>query len=243
MKKKLIWNDLEEEIYMAKILIVDDSTVMRKNLYSIFSRNGHEVVGEAVDGRQAILLYSNLKPDLVTMDITMPKMSGVDAVSEIIKKDSNAKIIMISALNQKQMVFEALKNGAKHYIIKPIEPNTLIGVVNEVLKDDTEIVEEKKEDIIEAEPGFKIDNKEGKFIVYFNEHLGTKDLSNLDTAIKGLLFIKPLNIVFDFGILQDISKELVQSIIKLGQNIEKSKGNMEYKSKSERLNNIIHQEA
>jgi Response regulator containing CheY-like receiver, AAA-type ATPase, and DNA-binding domains len=228
---------------MAKILIVDDSTVMRKNLYSIFSRNGHEVVGEAVDGRQAILLYSNLKPDLVTMDITMPKMSGVDAVSEIIKKDSNAKIIMISALNQKQMVFEALKNGAKHYIIKPIEPNTLIGVVNEVLKDDTEIVEEKKEDIIEAEPGFKIDNKEGKFIVYFNEHLGTKDLSNLDTAIKGLLFIKPLNIVFDFGILQDISKELVQSIIKLGQNIEKSKGNMEYKSKSERLNNIIHQEA
>jgi YesN/AraC family two-component response regulator len=242
MKKKLIWNDLEEEIYMAKILIVDDSTVMRKNLYSIFSRNGHEVVGEAVDGRQAILLYSNLKPDLVTMDITMPKMSGVDAVSEIIKKDSNAKIIMISALNQKQMVFEALKNGAKHYIIKPIDPNTLLGVVNEVLKDDSQVVEEKKEDIVDDEPGFKIDNKEGKFIVAFNEHLGTKDLSNLDIAIKGLLFIKPLNIVFDFGILQDIHEELVQSIIKLGESIEKSDGNVEYKSESEKNGNIIRQE-
>lgn len=228
---------------MAKILIVDDSTVMRKNLYSIFSRNGHEVVGEAVDGRQAILLYSNLKPDLVTMDITMPKMSGVDAVSEIIKKDSNAKIIMISALNQKQMVFEALKNGAKHYIIKPIDPNTLLGVVNEVLKDDAKIVQEKKEDVVDDEPGFEIANKEGKFIVGFNEHLGTKDLSNLDTAIKGLLFIKPLNIVFDFGILQDVPEELLQSIIKSGKNIEKSEGNVEYKSKIQRLNNIIHQEA
>lgn len=232
---------------MARILIVDDSTVMRKNLYSIFNKNGHEVVGEAVDGRQAILLYSSLKPDLVTMDITMPKMSGVDAVSEIVKKDSNAKIIMISALNQKQMVFEALKNGAKHYIIKPIDSNTLLGVVNEVLRDEAEIVEEKieekKEEIIEDIPGFKIDNKEGKFNVVFNEHLGTKDLSNLDTAIKGLLFIKPLNIEFDFGVLEAVPKELVQSIIKLGKNIETSEGNVEYKSESERLKNIIQQEA
>lgn len=228
---------------MARILIVDDSTVMRKNLYSIFSKNGHEVVGEALDGKQAILLYSNLKPDLVTMDITMPKMSGVDAVSEIIKKDSNAKIIIISALNQKQMVFEALKNGAKHYIIKPIEPNTLIGVVNEVLRNDTETVEENNEEIIETEPGFKIDNKEGKFVVGFNEHLGIKDLPNLDTAIKGLLFIKPLNIVFDFGILLEVPEKVIQSIIKLGKNIQRSEGNVEYKSKSERLNNIIHQEA
>ena len=118
---------------MARILIVDDSTVMRKNLYVIFTENGHEVVGEAMDGKQAIALYSELKPDLVTMDITMPKISGVEAVDFIVKKDQNAKIIMISALNQKQMVFEALKNGAKHYIIKPIDPIKLLGIVNEVL--------------------------------------------------------------------------------------------------------------
>lgn len=226
---------------MARILIVDDSTVMRKNLYSIFSKNGHEIVGEAVDGKQAVLLYSNLKPDLVTMDITMPKMSGVDAVKEIVKKDSTAKIIMISALNQKQMVFEALKNGAKHYILKPIESNTLLEVVNEVLENNIEVVEEKKEDIVENKPGFKIDNKEGKFIIYFNEYLGDKDVLNLDTAIKGLLFIKPLNIVFNFDNSQDTAEDLIQSIIKLGKNVERSEGNVEYKSTNERISNIIHQ--
>lgn len=97
-----------------------------------------------MDGSQAIISYITLKPDLVTMDITMPKFSGIDSVSEIIKKDSNAKIIMLSALNQKQMVFEALRNGAKHYIIKPIDPNNLLVVVDEVLKGETKTVELNK---------------------------------------------------------------------------------------------------
>lgn len=120
---------------MARILIVDDSTVMRKNLYTILTKNGHEIVGEAADGNQAELLYTQLKPDLVTMDISMPKVNGVEAVAAIIKKDSSANIIMVSALNQKQMVFEALKNGAKHYVIKPIDPNKLAAIVNEILDD------------------------------------------------------------------------------------------------------------
>jgi DNA-binding response OmpR family regulator len=226
---------------MARILIVDDSTVMRKNLYSIFTKSGHEVVGEAVDGRQAIISYITLKPDIVTMDITMPKLSGVDAVTEIIKKDSNAKIIMLSALNQKQMVFEALRNGAMHYIIKPIDADNLLGVVDEVLKSKPKIVEEKKAEITLDKPGFKIDNPNGKFIVEFNEYLGTKDLPNLDTAIKGLLFIKPLNMVFNFGSLQNIDYELVKSIIGFGKNIERSDGNVEYKAEDERISNIITQ--
>lgn len=225
---------------MARILIVDDSTVMRKNLYSIFTKSGHEVVGEAVDGRQAIISYITLKPDIVTMDITMPKLSGIDAVSEIIKKDSNARIIMLSALNQKQMVFEALKNGAKHYIIKPIDPDNLIAVVNEVLKDEPKKVEKKKMEVIEDKPGFKIDNQNGKFTIEFNEYLGKKDLIGLDTAIKGLLFIKPLNIVFDFGSLQNIDDELVKSIISFGKNVERSGGNVEYKSEDENINNRIY---
>jgi YesN/AraC family two-component response regulator len=225
---------------MARILIVDDSTVMRKNLYSIFTKNGHEVVGEAVDGRQAIISYITLKPDIVTMDITMPKLSGVDAVTEIIKKDSNAKIIMLSALNQKQMVFEALRNGAMHYIIKPIDADNLLGVVDEVLKSKPKIVEEKNAEITLDKPGFKIDNQNGKFIIEFNEYLGTKDLPNLDTAIKGLLFIKPLNMVFDFGGLQNTADELVKSIIRFGKNVEKSDGNVEYKAEDERISNIIH---
>lgn len=120
---------------MARILVVDDSTVMRKNLRTILTSSGHEVVAEACDGRQASMLYLQFKPDLVTMDISMPNMSGVEAAGEIMKKDSAAKIIMISALNQKQMVFEALKNGAKHYIIKPINPTVLNSIVNSVLED------------------------------------------------------------------------------------------------------------
>lgn len=226
---------------MARILIVDDSTVMRKNLCSIFSKNGHEIVGEAVDGKQAIISYINLKPDLVTMDITMPKLSGVEAVKEIIKKDSEARIIMLSALNQKQMVFEALKNGARHYIIKPIDPDTLLGIVDEVLKDEPKKSEEEKKEVIEEKPGFKIDNQNGRFIIEFNEWLGTKDLQSLDTAIRGLLFIKPLNIVFDFGNLQNTPAELVKSIISFGKNVEKSDGNVEYKSEDERITNIIRQ--
>lgn len=118
---------------MARILIVDDSSVMRKNLYTILTQDGHEIVGEAADGNQAEIMYAQLKPDLVTMDISMPKMNGVEAVAAIIKQDSNAKIIMISALNQKQMVFEALKNGAKHYVIKPIDPDKLTAIVDEIL--------------------------------------------------------------------------------------------------------------
>lgn len=231
---------------MAKILIVDDSTVMRKNLYSIFTKNGHEVVGEAVDGKQALLLYSELKPDLVTMDITMPKMNGVDAVTHIINKNKNAKIIMISALNQKQMVFEALKSGAKHYIIKPIESTKLLGIVNEVLKDnekpsDKNIQTEPKPKDTDVKLGFKIENQDGRFIFYFNENLSADDIVKLDTAIKGLLFLSPLKVIFDFGNYEEVAYEIVVPIISLGINIKKAGGSLEFIAKSENLINIINE--
>lgn len=121
---------------MARILIVDDSIIMRKNLEYIFKQDGHEVVGQAINGKQAVSMYEELRPDLVTMDISMPMMSGTDAVSEIIKLDPCAKIVMISAINQKQMVFEAIKNGAKHYIVKPIEAENVRKTINAVLKEE-----------------------------------------------------------------------------------------------------------
>lgn len=220
---------------MARILIVDDSSVMRKNLYSIFTSNGHEVVGEAADGRQAILLYSELKPDLVTMDITMPKMTGVEVVKHIIDRDSSAKIIMISALNQKQMVFQALENGAKHYIIKPIESSLLLGVVNEVLENNEENIIEKKEDLTLKKDGFKIENKDSKFIISFNEYLDIKDHIRLETAVKGLLFINPLNIIFDFASLEDISVEILLPIVRIGNCIKTRGGNLEYMALSDKL--------
>lgn len=120
---------------MAKILIVDDSIIMRKNLEFILKNSNHQIVGQATNGKQAVELYKECKPDLVTMDISMPFMSGTDAVSEIISIDPSAKIIMISAINQKQLVFEAIKKGAKHYIVKPIDAENVIKTIDSVLND------------------------------------------------------------------------------------------------------------
>ena len=221
---------------MGKILIVDDSVVMRNNLSYMLTAGGHEIIGQAANGKQALELYDQLKPDLVTMDISMPIMTGVEAVKHIINKDSKAKIVMISALNQKQMVFDALNYGAKHYIIKPIESNKLLGIVNEVLDSkEEESIKENEQDLGITEPGFRIENSEGKFIIYFNENLGVKDYEALDTAIKGLLFIKPLKIVFDFGILEHLSSEILITIVNLANKIKDSAGSVEYSGKSEKL--------
>lgn len=119
---------------MASVLVVDDSVIMRKNLKSILFAAGHEVIGEASNGAQALIEYDKYKPDLVTMDITMPGMNGIDTIKKIMNKYPAAKIIVISALDQKSMVLEALENGAKHYLIKPVTLEKTIDVVNTVLK-------------------------------------------------------------------------------------------------------------
>lgn len=118
---------------MARILLVDDSAFIRRNLSTIFINMGHEIVGEASDGRQAYTEYSACRPDLVTMDVTMPYVDGIEAVRNILGGFPQAKIIMISTLNQKPHVYEAIKNGAKHYIIKPFTPEKVSEVVNLVL--------------------------------------------------------------------------------------------------------------
>jgi YesN/AraC family two-component response regulator len=122
-----------QEAFMAKILVVDDSSIMRRNLSTILTEAGHNVVGEAANGESAYKEYERLQPDLVTMDITMPILDGIGAVKKILKYYPEANIIMISALDQKQMVLAAVQNGAKHYIIKPFAAEKVAAVVNEVL--------------------------------------------------------------------------------------------------------------
>ena len=118
---------------MARIMIVDDTLMMRMTLRRILEKAGHEIVGEAVNGEQAISLYPACQPDLVTMDITMPGIGGIESIKQIIQSDPNAGIIVVSALGQKHIVFDALQNGAKNYILKPIVEDRVLSVVNMVL--------------------------------------------------------------------------------------------------------------
>ncbi|GAA4067769.1 response regulator [Amphibacillus indicireducens] len=117
---------------MARILITDDAAFMRMQLKNIFESLGHEVVGEAENGQVAIDLYQELKPDLVTMDITMPEMNGVEAVKGIKKNDPNATIVMCSAMGQQQMVLEAIQAGAKDFIVKPFDQERIKQAIEKI---------------------------------------------------------------------------------------------------------------
>jgi len=119
---------------MARILIVDDAKFMRITLTNILRKANHEIVGEAENGREAVMLYRELKPDLVTMDITMPEMSGLEAVKEIKKEFKDAKIIMCSAMGQQKMVVDAIEAGAKDFIVKPFDDSQVIDSVSRVLR-------------------------------------------------------------------------------------------------------------
>jgi len=118
---------------MKKIMIVDDSLLIRLNLKKIFQTNGYEVVAEAANGEEACEKFEKYKPDLTTMDITMPVMDGIGALKHICTNNINAKIIMISALGQEQKVVEALNNGASHFILKPFAEADILKNVEAVL--------------------------------------------------------------------------------------------------------------
>lgn len=112
-----------------KILIVDDAAFMRMMLRDIFLGAGYEVVGEAANGVEGIQKYKELRPDFVTMDITMPEMNGIEATKEITAFDANAKIVMCSAMGQQSMVLDAIKSGARDFLVKPFDAKKVIETV------------------------------------------------------------------------------------------------------------------
>ena len=118
---------------MAKVLIVDDAAFMRMMIKDILEKNGFEVVGEASNGIVAVDLYKKEKPDVVTMDITMPDMDGIEAVKAIKEFDPAAKVIMCSAMGQQSMVMDAIKSGAKDFIVKPFQADRVLEAINKVL--------------------------------------------------------------------------------------------------------------
>ena len=116
-----------------KVLIVDDAAFMRMMLKDILTKNGYEVVGEAENGAKAVEKYKEVTPDLVTMDITMPEMDGISALKNIRSIDSNAKVVMCSAMGQQSMVIEAIQAGARDFIVKPFQADRVLEAVKKVI--------------------------------------------------------------------------------------------------------------
>jgi two-component system chemotaxis response regulator CheY len=117
------------------VMIVDDALFMRMMIRDILSKDGFEVVAEAENGIEAVEKYKETRPDIVTMDIVMPEMDGIEAVRQIMKIDPNARILMCSAMGQQPLVVEALEAGAKDFIIKPFQPSKVIEAVEKALKE------------------------------------------------------------------------------------------------------------
>lgn len=115
------------------VLVCDDAIFMRTMISDILTQAGYQVVGEAETGAQAVERYQQLKPDLVTMDIVMPDMGGIDAVRAIMKLDPNAKILMCSAMGQQALVIEAIQAGAKDFVVKPFQPSRVLEAVQRIL--------------------------------------------------------------------------------------------------------------
>jgi two-component system, chemotaxis family, chemotaxis protein CheY len=118
---------------MARVLVVDDAAFMRKMVSDALVKGGHEVVGEAGNGNEAVARYQELRPEVTTLDITMPEKDGLQALQEIMALDPGARVIMCSALGQESKVLESIKIGAKDFVVKPFQPDRVLGAVDKAL--------------------------------------------------------------------------------------------------------------
>jgi len=118
---------------MARILVVDDAAFMRKMVSDALTKGGHEVVGEASNGQEAVESFQALRPDIMTLDITMPEKDGLTALKEIMALDPSARVVMCSALGQESKVLEAVKSGAKDFVVKPFQADRVIDAVGKAL--------------------------------------------------------------------------------------------------------------
>ena len=118
---------------MARVLVVDDAAFMRKVITDALTDAGHEVVGEAGDGFDAVRRYQELRPEAVTLDITMPEKDGLQTLQEIVSIDPDARIVMCSALGQESKVLESIKLGAKDFVVKPFQPDRVVGAIDKAI--------------------------------------------------------------------------------------------------------------
>lgn len=231
---------------MASILIVDDSLIMRRNLRTILERNGHEVIAEATNGEDAVRLFELHHPDLVTMDITMPILNGIEAVKQITSIYAIASIIVISAFDQRSMLFEAMENGAKHYIIKPITEAKLLQAVKSTLESvafhDQKLQTNHFSDTLNHTPNsnqpvtlssgrsdtLSVVNQDGRFMILFPKPLLPEHMNACRVALQGLIFIRPLLLTIDFQSIDVIQPWAIQAIQEISESIRQAEGNLQF---------------
>jgi two-component system chemotaxis response regulator CheY len=118
---------------MARVLVVDDAAFMRKMVSDVLTKGGHEVVGEAGNGVEAIARFQELKPEVMTLDITMPEKDGLSALKELMELEPSARVVMCSALGQESKVLESIKLGAKDFVVKPFQADRVLEAVGKAL--------------------------------------------------------------------------------------------------------------
>lgn len=230
---------------MARILVVDDSAIARRNLNTILLKAGHTIVSEADNGMQAYREYSMHHPDLVTMDITMPIMDGVAAVQKIISDFPDARIIVISAIDQRAMVMKAVEAGARHYILKPFLPEKVIAAVNLVLGK----VPGQAQAAVGYETGsigpkadtepFRIENRNGAYIVSISQYFVSDHIPVLVSKTNPLLQAQPLRMIFDFGNTEIKDAALVPRLAQLIASVKDAGGLVLAKTDDQRFANFL----
>lgn len=118
---------------MANVLVVDDAAFMRLTIKKILESNGHAMVGEASNGKEAVIQYESLRPDVVILDITMPDMNGVEALNKIKQLDPDVKVIICSAMGNQNMLAQTIECGAKDFVVKPFQPERLVAAIEKVV--------------------------------------------------------------------------------------------------------------
>ena len=234
---------------MARIMIVDDSAIARRNLRTILTKAGHTIVSESENGLQACREYELHQPDIVTMDITMPVMDGVTAVKRILADFPNALIIMISAIDQKNMVMAAVESGARHYIIKPFSPEKVLAAVDTVLKkfgqNQQKAAASPKASAAATisnptnkEP-FDIENRNGTFIIYINQNFTNSHVPSLGQTIRAFLYVKPLRMVFDFGSTQIHEFTVISNLLDIMNRVRQAGGLVMARAEDAKIVKII----
>lgn len=224
---------------MARVLIADDSAVARKCLREIVISLGHSVVGEVPNGSQAFVEYNRCKPDVVTMDLTMQGLGGAQATSKIIAAYPEAKIIVISAMEERRVVIDALERGARHFIIKPINQEKVAKVLNNVLQQDvdlrTHLERVRKMKVADDStvlgsgenqyvPPYVISAQNGKLVhVVINQNLTLVSCQTLFLELEEYLTDKP-RVLFDFGAMVTLDQALLIQLNKIVETIESNSG-------------------